>query len=162
AERLLHVMEAQSSVGGFIPEQVWDADDIPERELFNGKPSGSAMPLMWAHAEYIKLLRSLRDGRVFDMPPQTVQRYLVEKRTAKYTVWRFNQKSSSVPSGFTLRIELLSPATVVWTSDAWTTQRSEPAKMTRLAVHFLDIPTAGMAAGTSLEFTFCWSNTQWE
>ncbi len=86
AEKLLHVMEAQSSDGGFIPEQVWDAGDIVERELFNGKPSGSAMPLMWAHAEYINCFRSLRDGRVFDMPPQTVQRYLVEKRSAKFTV----------------------------------------------------------------------------
>src|SRR5215831_13651467 len=117
-------MEAQSSAGGFIPEQVWDADDVPERELLNGKPSGSAMPLMWVHAEYIKLLRSLRDGRVFDMPPQTVQRYLVEKRTAKYTVWRFNQKSTSVPLDFTLRIELLSPAMVMWTADAWKSQHS--------------------------------------
>ena len=33
------------------------------------------MPLVWAHAEYIKLLRSLRDGRVFDTPPQPVERY---------------------------------------------------------------------------------------
>ena len=55
-----------------MPEQVWDAADIPERELFCGRPSGSAMPLVWAHAEHIKLLRSLRDGAVFDMPPQTV------------------------------------------------------------------------------------------
>ncbi len=47
-----------------------------ERELYFGRPSGSAMPLVWAHAEYIKLRRSLRDGRVFDMPPQTVDRYI--------------------------------------------------------------------------------------
>ncbi len=162
AERLLHVMEAQSSDGGFLPEQVWDADDIPELELFNGKPSGSAMPLMWAHAEYIKLLRSLRDGRVFDMPPQTVQRYLVEKRTAKFTVWRFNQKSSSVPLGFTLRIELLAPATIVWSRDAWKSKLTDPAHMTRLGVYFLDIPTSEIPAGTVLQFTFEWANGQWE
>ena len=51
AERLLKVIEAQTSFGGLIPEQVWDGPDLPERELFNGKPSGSAMPLVWAHAE---------------------------------------------------------------------------------------------------------------
>jgi glucoamylase len=162
AESLLHVMEAQSSAGGFIPEQVWEAEDITEHELFNGKPSGSAMPLMWAHAEYIKLLRSLRDGRVFDMPPQTVQRYLVEKRTAKYTVWRFNQKSVSVPPGFTLRIELLCPANIKWTADGWESQHTEPAIMTRLGLHFLDIRTSGMPAGTVLQFTFQWPNSQWE
>src|SRR3989441_8268317 len=117
AERLLHVIEAQSSPGGFIPEQVWDAADIPDRELYNGKPSGSAMPLMWAHAEYIKLLRSLRDGRVFDLPPQTVQRYIIDKITAQYVPWRFNLKSCSVPAGYKIRIETLTPATIVWTLD---------------------------------------------
>jgi glucoamylase len=162
AERLLHVMESQSSPGGFIPEQVWDADDIPALELFNGQPSGSAMPLMWAHAEYIKLLRSIRDGRIFDMPPQTVQRYLIEKRTVQCTVWRFNQKCSSVPAGFTLRIELLNPATVVWTSNAWTAQREDVTRASRLGVYLLDIPTSDMAAGTKLEFTFLWENGTWE
>lgn len=49
-----------------IPEQVWDADDIPEHMLFNGHPAGSGMPLVWAHAEYIKLLRSLHGGAVWD------------------------------------------------------------------------------------------------
>ena len=65
-------METFANGGGLLPEQVWDCDDIPERELFRGRPAGSAMPLVWAHAEHIKLLRSLREGRVFDMPPQTV------------------------------------------------------------------------------------------
>ena len=64
-------MEACTSRGALIPEQVWDSPDIPARELFRGKPSGSAMPLVWAHAEHIKLLRSLADGQVYDMPPQT-------------------------------------------------------------------------------------------
>jgi glucoamylase len=162
AERLLHVMEAQSSPGGFIPEQVWDGPDIPQLELFNGKPSGAAMPLMWAHAEYIKLLRSLRDGRVFDMPPQPVQRYLREKHAVEYTVWRFNQKCSSVPAGFILRIELLTPATVMWTANGWSSQQQEQTIATRLGVHFLDIHTNGMASGTELEFTFRWENGQWE
>ena len=57
--------------GGMIPEQVWDADDIPERGLFKGRPSGSAMPLAWAHAEYLKLRRSIQDGCTFDQPTQT-------------------------------------------------------------------------------------------
>ncbi len=102
AEELLRVIEAQTSPGGFIPEQVWDAADIPERELWNGHPSGSAMPLMWAHAEYIKLLRSLRDGQVFDLPPQTVQRYLVDKIFVRFVVWRFSQKARELPVGFYL------------------------------------------------------------
>jgi glucoamylase len=83
AERLLHVMEQFASDTGLLPEQIWDADDIPERGLFRGRPSGSAMPLVWAHAEYLKLRRSLQDGRVFDMPTQTVSRYLNSLSTGK-------------------------------------------------------------------------------
>ncbi len=59
-----------------LPEQIWDAADIPERELFFGRASGSAMPLVWAHAEYIKLRRSLADGIVFDMPRLAFERYV--------------------------------------------------------------------------------------
>ena len=73
-------MELSTEGGRLIPEQVWDADDIPALELFRGKPSGSACPLVWAHSEYIKLRRSLRDGKIFDQPPQTVQRYQVERK----------------------------------------------------------------------------------
>ena len=76
AVHLLGVMRAQASDGGMLPEQVWDGPDIPERELFNGRPSGSAMPLVWAHAEYAKLVRSLHEGRVFDMPQQAYERYV--------------------------------------------------------------------------------------
>ncbi len=76
AVHLLGVMRAQASDGGMLPEQVWDSADVPERELFNGRPSGGAMPLVWAHAEYAKLVRSLHDGRVFDMPQQAYERYV--------------------------------------------------------------------------------------
>jgi len=31
---------------------------------------------MWAHAEYIKLLRSAADGKVFDLIPEVADRYL--------------------------------------------------------------------------------------
>ena len=49
--------------GGLMPEQVWDAAPIPERGLVPGKPTGSAMPLVWAHAEFLKLRRGKRGGR---------------------------------------------------------------------------------------------------
>ena len=62
AETLLGAMEDCANASGLLPEQVWDSPDIPERHLAFGRPSGSAMPLVWAHAEYVKLRRSLRDG----------------------------------------------------------------------------------------------------
>ena len=121
AKRLLTALESFANEGGLIPEQVWDAPDIPERELHFGRPSGSAMPLVWAHAEYLKLRRSLRDGRLFDLPPQTVQRYLTEKTVSPRMVWRFNHKIRSMPAGKILRIELMAPAVIHWTADDWKT-----------------------------------------
>ena len=64
AQRLCRAMDAFANEDGLISEQIWDSADIPERGLRLGRPSGSAMPLVWAHAEYIKLRRSLPEGRV--------------------------------------------------------------------------------------------------
>ena len=163
AKRLLRVMATQTSPGGLIPEQVWDATDIPERELFNGRPSGSAMPLVWAHAEYVKLLRSLRDGRVFDMPPQTVQRYQIERVNSGLDIWRFNHKSRRIPTGKLLRIELLAPALIHWSADGWRTLQDIRTLDSGLGIHFADLPTDGLSAGHTIAFTFLWLEAgRWE
>ncbi len=101
AERLLGVMAAFAGPGGMIPEQVWDTEPVPDRGLFPGQPTGSAMPLAWAHAEYVKLRRSMADGCVFDTPPQTMRRYLVERTRSRFTPWRTNcqrRQSRRAPS----------------------------------------------------------------
>jgi glucoamylase len=163
AESLLHTLEAFANEGGMIPEQVWDSPDIPERELFFGRPSGSAMPLVWAHAEYIKLRRSLRDGRVFDMPPQTVQRYLNKEVDSPYTAWRFNLKVRYVSQGKKLRIETLSPAIIRWSGDGWKTSHDTSTHDTGLGVHVADLPTADLRVGQKILFTFFWPQAnRWE
>ena len=60
---MLHAMEGFASQVGLLPEQVWDSADIPSKDLYRGRPAGSAMPLAWAHAEYVRLLRSIHDGQ---------------------------------------------------------------------------------------------------
>jgi glucoamylase len=149
--------------GGFLPEQVWDADDLPGHELFRGKPSGSAMPLVWAHAEYIKLCRSLADGRVFDMPPQPVQRYQVQGSVSDLAIWRCNNKCQRIPAGKCLRIELREAALVHWSSDGWQTTVDTASSDTGLGIHVVDLPTARLAVGTQLLFTFHWTaSDRWE
>jgi glucoamylase len=163
AVRLLRSLGAFANEGGLLPEQIWDAPDVPERELFFGRPSGSAMPLVWAHAEYIKLLRSLRDGRVFDMPPQTVDRYVRRKVGSKLQPWRFNHKCRTMPATMTLRIETLAPAAIRWSSDGWRTMRDAVTRDTGLGVHLLDLPTGDLPAGRAVVFTFRWLQVdRWE
>lgn len=155
AKRLLDVMTRQTSPGGLLPEQVWDGDDIPERELLNGHPSGSGMPLVWAHAELVKLVRSLRDGVVFDTPPQTVQRYLKDKTASPLVPWRLDVQTPHLPPGKRLRIELSSPAAVRWSADAWQTVQKAQTQDSGLGVHYVDLPTEGLPSGATIIFTFC-------
>jgi len=163
AEALCKTLEAFANGSGFIPEQIWDRPDIPQRELFFGRPSGSAMPLVWAHAEYLKLRRSLRDGRVFDLPPQTVKRYVTDRTRSALTTWRFNQKCRAMPSGLTLRIETLAPAVVHWGIDGWGQPKDTNTRNTGLGTHVADLPTTCLPIGTQIFFTFYWPEAdRWE
>jgi glucoamylase len=164
AEALLTVIEnSTAGQSRLLPEQIWDAADIPALELFRGRPSGSACPLVWAHSEYVKLRRSIRDGKIFDQPPQTVQRYLVEKHVRQIFGWRFNNKTRSIPRNKTLRLVLLSPARVHWSVDDWKTTHDTDTRDTGLGIHTLDLPTASLPAGGQAVFTFFWpSENRWE
>jgi glucoamylase len=163
AQELLSSVEHSTNGSRLLPEQVWDAPDIPERELFFGKPSGSACPLVWAHSEYIKLVRSLKDGKIFDQAPQTVKRYCVEKRQAVYGSWRFNNKCRILPQRKDLRIELLAPATVHWSVDGWQTTHDTGTQDSGVGIYFADIPARSLEAGRELLFTFYWNQSrQWE
>jgi glucoamylase len=163
AKRLLHFMESQTSPGGLIPEQVWDAQDLPNRELINGRPSGSAMPLVWAHAEYIKLIRSLNDGRVFDALPQPTQRYQRDRITSPFAFWRFNHKCRIIPTGKMLRLEVLSPALTHWSTDDWRSAQDIKTQDTGLGVHIVDLPTDKLPDGAIIRFTFYWPESdRWE
>jgi glucoamylase len=163
AERLQGALESFAGTEGLFPEQIWDAPDMPVRELFFGRPSGSAMPLVWAHAEYLKLLRSLADGRVFDMPPQTVQRYLKDKTESPCLVWRFNHKIRSLPAGKILRIETSAPAVIHWSADEWNTSQDVRTNDTGLGIHAADLATGSLPEGKQTRFTFYWPDAgHWE
>ena len=110
-------MESLAGDGGMIPEQVWDADDIPERGLFKGRPSGSAMPLAWAHAEYLKL-PPLDPGRPH-VRPSARRRCggTWSRRSAPaWPIWRFDYRRRVLSPGEVLRVETLAPAVVHWST----------------------------------------------
>ena len=163
AKQLLAAIESFANESGLISEQVWDSPDIAEHELHFGRPSGSAMPLVWAHAEYLKLRRSLHDGRLFDQPPQTVQRYLKEKTVSPRLTWRFNHKLRSLPPGKILRIELMAQAVIHWTDDDWKTCHDIRTLDDGLGIHLADLPTQSRPEGKQIKFTFYWSDAgHWE
>ena len=163
AQRLLRVMARQAGEGGLIPEQLWDAEDIPEKSLFNGHSTGAAKPLVWAHAEYINLLRSVKEGEIFNMPPQTKQRYIVEKRKSPLTLWRFDHRPFTIPAGKMLRIETLHSARVRWTTDEWKTVHDSETVSSELGIYYVDLPVHRAPDGTRVKFTFFWLEShKWE
>ncbi|HUK32480.1 MAG TPA: glycoside hydrolase family 15 protein, partial [Vicinamibacterales bacterium] len=164
ARALVRAMDAFAGENLLLPEQIWDADDIPERELFKGAANGSARPLVWAHAEYIKLCRSIQDGAVFDGPPQTVARYLRNTPPpGRFAVWRFNNKIHSMSSGRILRIETLARAVVHAGLDGWSRILDIETVDTGLGVWIADLDTQALAVAHHVEFTFYWPDvSRWE
>ena len=163
ARQLVKTLEASTSRGGLIPEQIWDADDIPAYELVRGCPSGSAMPLVWAHSEHVKLLRSLRDRTVFDMPRQVAQRYTKKNVGTPFALWRFALPSSELPKGKTLRVEVMARAEVHWTADNWATIKIVPSRETSFGLHVADLATSDLPTGAEIRFTFHWLDSdRWE
>jgi glucoamylase len=151
AAGLAVTMRAMAGASGLLPEQTWDAPDLPGRELFYGKPAGSAMPLVWAHAEYLKLERSIADGRVFDTPSAVV-RHSADPTSTHRRFWRQNHKIKQMDSDSSLRIELTEPAVIRW-SVAGGSPVSSATADTGIGMHILDLDAAELAPSGDLTFT---------
>jgi glucoamylase len=162
AERLLATFASCAGKGGLLPEQVWDADDLPESALFFGRPSHSAMPLVWAHAEYLKLVRSLQEGRVFDVPQSVLRRYS-QPRAAAAAHWSFWHRRRSLPRGRILRILVDQAASIRWSLDEWSSRSDVETTDTTLGFHAADLPTDHAAPDSIVRFTIRWhEEDRWE
>jgi len=157
----IRTLEGFANEGGMLPEQVWDAEDLPARNLKRGGPTGSAMPLCWAHAEYVSLVRSHLDGVCFDRIEPVYQRYANGGRTSTIEMWTFDHPTGRIAAGQTLRIITPRPATIHWTSDGWTTVLDLEMRDTAGGCWFGDLPTSRLAPGTHVDFTFR-SGERWE
>ncbi|MBI4527460.1 MAG: glucan 1,4-alpha-glucosidase [Deltaproteobacteria bacterium] len=159
----IRAMEGFASSTGLLPEQVWDEADHPDAHMYLGRPTGSAMPLMWAHAEYIKLLRSTFDGQVFDFIPEVSERYIVNRKKCRpLEIWKPNRQVCAVNKGFTLRIQAPASFLLHWSRDDWQTVEDTCSLPTRLGIEFVDIPIPPEQRAP-IRFTFFWTAShRWE
>jgi glucoamylase len=160
AEPYLAAMEGAASEAGMIPEQVWDGPDLPDRGLYFGRPSGSAMPLVWAHAEYVKLVRSARDGVVFEQFGPVRERFSQGARPER-VFWQFNHRRRTYPrTARYLRVAVRACGRVVYTVDEWRTPQIHDLVDSGLGMFYADLDVAGASA---VEFTFYWTEAgRWE
>jgi glucoamylase len=153
---LIQAMENFASRGGTLPEQIWDTDDIPEAHLHKGHTTGAAQPLAWAHAEYIKLLRSASDGRVFDIIPEVENRYIKSPQLCKMIeIWHHKWQTPVVRPNYTLRILAGERFHLVVSFDDWQTNKTIECTSSSIGVHFCDI-AIGASQRTPVCFTFRW------
>lgn len=150
----LEAMARMASPGGMLPEQVWDGPPIAKRGLSLGRPTGSAMPLAWTHAEYLKLVASRAMGRPFDRPEAVWQRYGGKRRKATRAIWSAQTPITSIAVGSSLAITLCAPGSIRWGFNGWQSIIDRPTTPNSLGLHVLDIDTSRMAAGERVDFTF--------
>jgi glucoamylase len=157
----IEAIENFANEGGMLPEQVWDADDLPDGKMKRGGPTGSAMPLCWSHAEYVTLVRSHKDGVCFDSVQPVYERYAVAGTGSKIEMWTFAHQLQRIPPGNRLRIITEQAATIHWSFDGWATASDLQMRDTGFGCWFADLPSHRLDAGARIVFTFSWKE-RWE
>lgn len=135
----LRAMAAMADGAGMLPEQVWERDPLPERGLRRGGPTGSAMPLAWAHAEFVKLACSILRGHPVDRPEPLWARYHKAPPAAQVWFWSPQAPVRRLPAGHALALVLPAPARVAWrfdTGDSGELDTTDPG----LGVHVARLP----------------------
>ncbi len=152
----IKTMAAMSGSAGLLPEQVWDWLPMPEHRLEPGKPSGSAMPLVWAHGEFIKLCYSRARGYPVDRPAATWARYRGVRPEISHDIWGPRYRPRHIRAGNRFSLVLRAPARVHWGSNGWNAVRDSDTSDTGLGVHRVELPLTGLKAGDTVQFTFYW------
>jgi glucoamylase len=155
---LVKTYEAFATGGQMMPEQVWDEADRPDCSLRLGQPAGSAVPLVWAHAEYLKLLRSALDGKVFDRIDPVYERYC-EAPARTHTrrdleIYSRRRPIQKIPAGSTLRILDQNRFELVWSADGWATKHTTISRSLGSAGHSVDI--AAPEEANEISWTLHW------
>lgn len=139
----VRALEAFAVGIGLIPEQIWDQPSLPEALLHFGGPTDAALPLVWAHAEYLKLVRSIADRRVFDLIDVVATRYRGRDRShaVRLEVWSEKRRIDAVPAGVRLRVIAASPFVLEWTASDWSRAARVDSTATRLGLSYADLAT---------------------
>lgn len=148
----LKSMLGAASAGGMIPEQVWDTAPIPERFLMPGRPSGSGMPLVWAHAEFLKLALAAKSGAPIERLKAVAARYRHPPRVTCLH-WRDSSPCAHLAPGVTLSIEANEPFELHYGHDSWQDPANLESSPLGLGLYGVRLEAARFGAAHSIEFT---------
>jgi glucoamylase len=158
----LDSMSRMAGSGGLLPEQVWESDPLPALGLLPGRPTGSAMPLAWAHAEFVKLAASRQLGRIFDRPALVWQRYAGKRPDPATWIWTSWAPIDALPRDKSLLLLFTRPVQLHLGFDGWSGAEDMPSREMGFDLQGLCIDAARLYAHRSLEFTWRWlDDGQW-
>jgi glucoamylase len=156
----LRAMVACGSTGGLLPEQVWDAAPIPDRRLFPGRPTGSAMPLVWAHAEFLKLYLATTTGVRADRLSAVAARYLHPPKVGRA---HLRTELDVATDAAQIAIESAEPFRVRYGVDGWQQVTERESAPTGLGMHAVLLTSSDLGDANTLEWTrFDPANGTWE
>ena len=99
----LDAMQKFAGDGLMIPEQIWDKPETPKNidkqfvpELEFGEGTGSATPLAWSMAQFIRLAVNLQEGRNLDMPDVVYNRYVLKNSQSSVVSRQLQEKPKDV------------------------------------------------------------------
>lgn len=157
----LNAILASASTGGMLPEQIWDKPSIPERGLITGRPSGSAMPLIWAHAELIKLIYVQKTGVAIEQLTSVSGRYRDQPPVARARHWRDNLSCGAVPVSHELWIESQEPFVLHYGYDNWQDIKEQTSQPLGLGLYGVMVNVSALG-GKTLQFTRRFDGRGWE
>ena len=76
----LEAMQRFANAGGMIPEQVWDRADPTQSHFSFGSGTGSATPLAWSMAQFLRLAVDAEEKRIVETPSVVAQHFLQSRK----------------------------------------------------------------------------------
>jgi glucoamylase len=120
------------------------------------------MPLVWAHAEFVKLVAGLALGAPADRPAAVWHRYGgMAPQPPRRAHWSPRMPVSRIAAGRSLRVLLEAPAIVHWSADDWATAADVPTHYNSFNLQLAELPTRELAAGRLVRFTFRGMDDRW-
>ena len=97
------------------------------------------------------------------MPKQPYERYVKQKTTSAFCVWRFHNPCKKISAKKTLRIEVMADAEIKWTNDNWETTNTIKTKNTEHRYFLCRYRCKKFSEDKKIEFTFYWKKADcWE
>lgn len=171
----LRTMLQLRSESGYVPEQAWDQpplrripqsersrvpDDVvqPSASLYLGRPTLSATPLVWGHAELIKLACARAAGTPLERRPDVVDHFATEHTPDVH--WRRWHPFTEMPRGRALVIEDVVPFAVTYRLDDGPEQNRD-SSAGRFGLHDVTLDPSDLQSRRTIDFRFGSNDGTW-